>query len=558
MRTPTTVSRALVALVPLLAAGCMLSRAPSAPRTAAKPDSTRAARPASDSNAKPADTTRAPVTPKRATDSVARHDSAAALADSATKSDAAKKTGRKAPAPTKECLLDFSDSPPDNRLRYQRLPDSTSLTFIGGGFVGHCQGEKNQIRADSAEQYQASGVVNLFGNVVYEEPDKTRIEAAHATYFTKEQRLFADGNVVATQLKSGSTFRGPRIEYLRPIPGSRPTSRLIAPERPVAQIIEKDSTGKPGPPVTVTANTMVDEGDSVVFAWGNVQINRAALLGESDSASFDKLTEKARLIRSARIVNRDKEEPFRLFGDTIDIFSTQRKVERVVARHTANAANNDVVMSAETVDLRFDDQKLSRAFAFGAGRAKATTSTQVLEADSIAVRMPEQRVRQFKAVGRAVATGLPDTTKIKSDDRDILRGDTVTAWFDSSAAAIADTTQRTKIKEIHAVGAASSLFQIASKEGPKSPPALNYVRGKMIFVVFDSGQVRFVTVDSAATGMYLEPAADSLSDSTKRPGAKGDAKGAKGKATPPPGKPKPPLEHPIDFALVQTSPRRRS
>jgi hypothetical protein len=515
--------RLLVLLLPFAAASCL--RSGNAGRTAAKPtarDSALSAAP------KSADTTVAPkadatrtAADSAARDSVARAAKVAelgrAIADSATKRDsAATKKGKSKPAPAKQCLLDTSDSPPETRVRFQKLPDSTTLTFVGGGFTGHCQGEKNQIKADSAEQYQSSGVLNLFGNVTYEEPQKMRITSDRATYFTKEERLYADGNVVATQLASGSTFRGPSIEYLRPTE-ARPVSRLNAPSRPTAQIIEKDSLGKPGPPVIVTANTMVDVGDSVLFAWGDVQVSRTTLIGESDSASFDKLTETARMIRTARVINRDKEQPFRLFGDTIDIFSKDQKVERVVSRHNGNASNNDVVLQAELIDLRFDKQKLARAFAWGPGRAKATTSTQLLVADSIAVRMPDERLRQFKAIGRAVATGRPDTMKIKSDDRDILRGDTVSAWFDSSAVAPGDTSRQSKILEIHAIGSASSLFQIASKEGPKAKASLNYVRGKRIFVVFDSGQVRDVTVDSAASGMFLEPAPDSLSDSTKRP-----------------------------------------
>lgn len=444
---------------------------------------------------------------------------AAAVSDSlgVTVDSLGRKVPRKAPPPPKRCVLDFSDSPPETRYLYQRLPDSTSLTFIGGGFVGHCQGENNVIRADSAEQYQASGIVNLFGNVSYEEPGKMRIQALRATYFTREERLFADGNVVATQLASGSTFRGSSIEYLRPMPGSRPASRLIAPNRPTLQLIEKDSTGNPGPPVSITANTMVDEGDSLLFAWGDVQINRTTIVGESDSASFDKLTEIARLIRTARIINRDQAEPFRLFGDTIDLYSKEQQLERVVARHNANATNADVTMQAELIDLRFVTQKLDRARAFGKGRAKATTASQTLVADSIDVRMPDQRVREVRAVGMAVATGAPDTLKIRSEDRDVLRGDTVIAWFDSTAAP-ADTAARAKIQAIRATGNASSLFQIASKQGPTAPASLNYVRGRTIHLAFDSGQVRDVTVDSAASGLYLEPVVDSLSDSTtKRP-----------------------------------------
>ncbi|MBL0172395.1 MAG: hypothetical protein IPP90_17095 [Gemmatimonadaceae bacterium] len=547
-------------VVPALVAGCFgPRRAPRPPAGEARRD-TAAAKPAADVPRTTADDALRAARDSAVRDSTARVaalDSAAKMAgDSLARRDSAgKKTPRKpAPAATKQCIFDTNDSPPETRIRYQRLPDSTGLTFIGGGFVGHCQGEKNRIRADSAEQYEASGIVNMFGNVNYEDPGRMRIEAQHATYFTKEERLFADGNVVATQLASGSTFRGSSIEYLRPLPGSRPASRLIAPNRPTVQLLEKDSTGKPGPPITVSANTMVDEADSLLFAWGDVQINRTTLLGESDSASFDKLTERARLIRTARIVNRDKEQPFRLFGDTIDIYSKDRKVERVIALHNANSSNNDVVMQAEQIDLRFADQKLDRAYAFGKGRAKATTSSQLLVADSIAVRMPEQRVRQVIAIGRAVATGTPDTLKIKSDDRDVLSGDTVRAWFDSTETP-GDTSQRAKISEIHAIGNASSLFQIANKQGPTAPASLNYVRGVTILVVFDSGQVRFVTVDSAASGLYQEPAPDSLSDSTK-----GRPAGPTRPKVPPPV-PNGPRQRPLTqspFLTAVPDPRRRS
>ena len=544
--------RLLWVVVPTVLAGCFgRGRGPKPARAPSRSDSAAAAATPTSTPTAARDSTAPDSAAKAGRDTIAARDSAKLAV--AKKDSLAKKGAKKAATPAKQCVLDFSESPPETRLRYQRLQDSSGLTFIGGGFVGHCQGDKNEIKADSAEHYESSGVLNLFGNVSYIEPKRMRVEAQHATYFTKEERLFADGNVVATQLSSGSTFRGKSIEYLRPLAGSRPSSRLIAPNRPTLQMFEKDSTGKPGPPVTVVANTMVDEADTLLFAWGDVQIDRAALHGESDSASFDKITERARLIRGASIANREKDKPFRLFGDTVDIFSKDRKVERVVALHNGNASSNDVVMQAERIDLRFTDQELDRAYASGKGRAKATTASQLLVADSLVIRMPDQKVREVRAIGSAVATGTPDTLQIKSDDRDLLRGDTITAWFDSTQVA-GDTTQRTEMKEVHAVGSASSLFQIASKQGPTFPASLNYVRGKIIHVLFDSGQVRLVTVDSAATGLYQEPAVDSLSDSTKaKPGA-----AARRKVPPTPSSPRPPAELPLSSPLDIPDVRRRS
>lgn len=553
-------SRLLLVAVPTMLAGCFGGRRQATPAgPAARPESAVIVQKADslkDSVRKVTEPTK--TTLDSAAIAAAKADSIARVnrtnrpvSDSTSKKDSARAPKPKPAPKAKPCVMDFNDSPPETRMSLQRLPDSTTLTFVGGGFVAHCQGETSRIRSDSAEHFEASGILNLFGNVTYEDPGKMMLEAQHATYFTREERLIADGNVVATQLSSGSTFRGSSIEYLRPMPGTRPYSKLIAPNRPTLQMIEKDSLGNPTPPVNVTANTIIDDADSLLFAWGDVEITRTTLVGQSDSASFDKVSERARLIRSARVVNKDDKQPFRMSGDTIDMFSKERKLERVVALHNGNATSNDVVMQAERIDLRFVKQELEMAYAFGPGRAKATTSTQLLVADSIAVRMPEQRVRTVMAFGSAVATGMPDTTKIKSEDRDVLRGDTVKAWFDSSAVP-ADSAKRSKLTEIHALGSASSIFQIANKAGPSAPASLSYVRGKAIHILFDSGQVRDVLVDSAASGLYLEPVPDSLSDSTK--GKR--ATPVKPKVPPAPPQKRPPAAKP-DPALAPDSRRRQ-
>jgi len=444
-------------------------------------------------------------------DSLARgaasRDSAAAAAKRPAKKTASS-------AATRNCVLDFADSPPETRLLYTRLPDSTANTFIGGGFIGRCQGENNRIRADSAEQFEAAGIVNMYGNVVYEEPNKLRVTAAHAIYFTREGRLFADGGVVATQLATGSTFSGPNIEYYRVMPG-RPVAKLVAPNRPTARLIEKDSTGKPGQPTIVTADRFEDVGDTLVLAWGDVIITREKIIGRSDSLAYNKLTQLARLVRAARIRSTDTSQAFTLNGDTIDLYTTDKKLDRVFAMHSATATNKDLVINAERIDLRLKEQKIDEAYAFGTGRARAKTPQQDVEADSMRIVLTEQRPREVRAIGGAVAKGVPDTLKIKSSDRDMLRGDSLFAYFDTTQAP-ADTSKQTRIKEIQAFGNASSLFQIASKQGPTSPPALNYVRGQHIFVQFDTGSVRDVRVDSSASGLYLEAAPDSLADSTAR------------------------------------------
>jgi hypothetical protein len=509
-----------------------------------------------------ADSVRADSIAGRATaagkDSAARRDSPAlekARQDSvvAAKPRPTKKAAS-SPA-TRNCVLDFADSPPETRLLYSRLPDSTANTFIGGGFVGRCQGENNRISADSAEQFESAGIVNMYGNVVYEEPNKLRVTAAHATYFTREGRLFADGNVVATQLASASTFSGPNIEYYRVMPG-RPVARLVAPNRPTARLIEKDSTGKLGQPTVVTADRFEDVGDTLVLGWGDVIITREKIIGRSDSLAFNKTTQLARLVRAARIRSVDTSQAFTLNGDTIDLFTTDKKLDRVFALHSATATNKDLVINAERIDLRLKEQKIDEAYAFGTGRARAKTPQQDVEADSMRIVLTNQRPREVRAIGGAVAKGVADTLKIKSADRDMLRGDSLFAYFDTTQLS-ADTSKQTRIKEIRAFGNASSLFQVASKKGPSAPPALNYVRGQRIFVQFDTGSVRDVRVDSSASGLYLEPAPDSLSDSTakKPPTNKPPAKKPPAAPSTPLPEPPAPLFAPLAAAVVTLSRR---
>ena len=575
-RSHAALSRAVLLVsvaVLVTAAGCRGVRR-KGPATPAKPQvADSAKRLVGDSAAKAAadSVAKAAVVDSAKTDS-AKADSAALAI---TKADTAKKRTppKKQPPASRPCVLDMTESPPETRLLYSRLNESVANTFIGGGFVGRCQGENNRLRADSAEQFQAAGIVNLYGNVVYEEPNKMQITATHATYFTREGRLYADGNVVATQLATGSTFLGPSIEYFRSTP-ERPVSRLVAPSRSTATLIEKDSTGKRSPPTTVQANRFEDAGDSLLMAWGDVQIDREQINARSDSAAFDKVTEKSRLVRGARIVNRDSAQRFTLVGDTIDMFSKARKLERVVARHKSVATRTDLVLTAEVIDVRLKDQQLEEAFAFGAGRAKATTPQQDVMADSMRIRLADKQVREVRAVGDAMALGSPDSLKITTKDKDVLRGDSIFAFFDSTSAdtakaaapvakttANADSSTGPKVKEIRALGNASSLFHIASAKGRQTPPSINYVRGVRIFVNFDTGAVRDVRVDSAASGVYLEPVPDSLTDTLSvTPANRRGQGGAPPSGTPParpPRRPPPSSPEPQSLAVLSPADSRR-
>ncbi len=435
-----------------------------------------------------------------------------------TTARAADTTRRTPPPParptTRECVLDFTDSPPESRLVTNLLNDGTRTTFIGGGLVVRCQGDPQVVSADSAEQYENAGMLVLIGNVVFDEPGKTRVTAPTATYFTGEEKLVLYGGVLGTDVPTGSTFSGPTAEYYR-AGRMRPFARLYAPQRPTMRLVQRDSAGEELPPVSVTANQFEYVGDTVLVGWGSVLIDRQQITGQSDSATFDQRTERARLIRNAFIMSRDTTRAFRLTGDSIDLFSTDRVLERVVAMHRAQAISSDVTMRAERVEMRLDSQQVDRAWAYGPGRAYAETTTQSLEADSIEVVMPGQVVQTLHAIGQALAFGVPDTTRIRNAERDVLSGDTIVAAFDTVTTP-PDTTPKSVIRQVTATLRASAQYQMASSGGPDCPPSINYVRGRRIVVDFDSGAVQSVSVDSQASGVYLEPVPDSLADGGRR------------------------------------------
>ncbi|MGV3707711.1 MAG: hypothetical protein ACO1Q7_02650 [Gemmatimonas sp.] len=515
-----TIARLTALVLPVLVAACFGGRGkrPSAPPPAVTPPLTApdSAPPAVSVPTLP-DSAK-PVTPvnrdslQRVSDSLTK-----ALKDDSIKAAAAAKAG-KAPAKkkTKECLLDTQDSPPESRFTIQQLPDSNSILLIGGGFVGHCAGENNTLKADSAEYFQVNGFVNLFGNVTYEEKGEFRVTALNAIYFIKEGRVVANGNVNALQIKSGSKFVGPNIEYFRVMPDVREESRLYAPNSPVVTIEQKDSTGKPLPPVRINAQTMEDRGDSTLIAWGFVNMQRTDVTGRSDSANYSKSSGTAKLMRAANIESTNKEQAFTLSADTIDMFSTEQQLNRVHAKHIAKAVSGELNTSAEYLDMRIVDRKIERAYAYGPGRAKAITQSQNLEADSLDIRMPNQKVRELRAFGTAVAIAKPDSMKMKSEENDVLRGDSVKALFDSIKV-LTDTAAKAEVRQVTAMGNASSKVQIASRKGREFLPAINYIKGKHLVVDFDSNAVKHVSVDSAAMGAYYEPMVDStLGDSSRR------------------------------------------
>jgi hypothetical protein len=128
--------------------------------------------------------------------------------------------------------------------------------------------------------------------------------------------------------------------------------------------------------------------------------------------------------------------------------------------------------------------------------------------------MPGQRVREVFAVRDAFAQSTPDSTRVRSTEKDWLRGDTIVARFDTVAVP-RDTTRRPRIRDLVANGNARSFYQVATREGRDAPPSVNYVVGRVITVMFEDQEVSQVSITEQAAGVYLE-APRAAADTTLR------------------------------------------
>ena len=417
----------------------------------------------------------------------------------ATSSAAAQAAG----APSGKCRFQFDNTPNTSFLTIQ-LPSKQYNSFLGNGVVARCPQQKIVLRSDSLEQYGDEARYYFVGHVDYREP-RLSLKADFLTYFQREERLLAFSSVDAV-LPSGSRLKGSSLEFFRAIPKVRPKQRGIAIGRPTITLIEKDPQGKAQPPVTVTGNSVWLEGDSVVSSQGEVVVVRPELTATGDSLYLDNGSGMLRLMRKPKMTG-TKGRPFTLVGETIDLLTKRRKLDRVLSRSAAEATSEDLNLKSDTIDLRVTDDLLQRATAWGKSRARATSPTQTIVADSIDVLMPGQRVREMHALRLASAEGSPDTTKFHTTEKDRLTGDTIYAQFDSIPAG--DTAAKPRIRKLIAIGHATSLQHLPPQDTTLRLPAINYVTGERITVIFDSARVKNVLVDGQSSGVYIEPDADS-------------------------------------------------
>src|SRR5437764_7882777 len=127
---------------------------------------------------------------------------------------------------------------PNTRVNLVQLPSKEYNHFVGGGLVVRCPSRRITLKADSAELYGDEKRDFLVGHVSYDEP-RLALTSDFLTYYTTDERIVAAGNVNG-RLPSGSTLKGPLVDYRRAVSRIRTRPQTLANGRPTATIIQRE------------------------------------------------------------------------------------------------------------------------------------------------------------------------------------------------------------------------------------------------------------------------------------------------------------------------------
>ena len=399
---------------------------------------------------------------------------------------------------------DFGDSRcimvVDTMLRYRRVEQGSSLTFYAGGLVRlSCQNTSVKMQADSMMAVDNFRVTYFVGRVHYSDSTMD-VTADRGTYFKDGERWEARGNVVARNLRTNSTLRGPSLDYLRPIPGVRDTVQMYAVSRPRIDYVPLDSVGRPQEPYVIHGDRVRFKGNDRVYAGGRVTVDRSDFGAKGDSLRLDTgVGQDGSLVGNAEMQGKGS-DPYTLTGKNILLRLGGNELRGVRATTRGHAVTSDLDLVADTIDLALEKSILVQTLAWGDSiRPRALSPEREIRADSLAIDTPGKTLTEARAFGR----GWVATAADSAGERDWLEGDTVVAHF-----APADSgPARNVLRQVDANGKARSYYRVYDAARP-GLPSINYVRGdKIVLHLKPSGSndVDRVDIRGAVDGVQLEP-----------------------------------------------------
>ena len=388
--------------------------------------------------------------------------------------------------------------------------------FAGGGVKLRCLGQNVTMESDSVAAY-TNGDVDFVGRMRYRD-STLALDAARGTYRKVGEVWEARGDVLARNLETGSTIRGPSIDFLRAAAGLRDSSEVYATGRPTVEYFEEDSATTKPEPYRIVSDRLRSRGKSLIWAGGQVRIDRSDLAARGDSMRLDTGAGDDGTLVGRAVFNGLGTDSFALSGSRIDFSLERRQLDDVLASERAHLVRADWDLVADTISLDLESRKVVGMLAWGRGtRPHAQSDRHAVRADSVAFDLPEEVLRQVRAFGGAWVAGAVDSA---SGERDWLAGDTVTADFvrRDSAGGGNDGTSLSRLQGRHA----ARSFHTAAPSKPGGRPSLAYVKGDAITIVMKSGadeEVERVDVQGQVEGINLQPDSTAAAAGARSPTA---------------------------------------
>jgi hypothetical protein len=383
-------------------------------------------------------------------------------------------------------------------------PDGAEEWYGGGGAFFRCAEDETRMRSDSFAWFPARQELRMLGDVHFRD-STSLLDADRLTYWVRQERLVAEGNVYTRNTRTGSDLTGPNLDYYRAVPPIRDTVDLRATGRPTIRFYSTRDTvpGDSVAPFVIVADRVRMRGNDRMWAGGSVTIDREQLAGRGDSAALDLGADRGYLIGSPEVTSRDTAS-YRLTGTRIAFDLTpEHDIRRVIAQGQADAQGTEWRLRSDTLDMQVDSGRVQRAQAWGReSRSTAVSSDNTIVADSLDIHMPAQVVRLVWAYGRARAASEPDSTAPDREE-DWLAGDTLKADF---LAVDSGGTTRSELDRLTAFGSARAYYHTENRRQADGPRGINYSRGRRIEIAMRESKVHTVDIVGQVDGVYLEPA----------------------------------------------------
>lgn len=429
----------------------------------------------------------------------------------------------------KRCLVQVDNV---DREGYKSDPtgnaNSANVNYFAGGNVKlSCRGQDVRLGADSLSSFGGEVVV-LRTRAFYRDASLS-LTADSLVYFKASEKLEARGNVVAKNLKNGSTLTGPYVDHFRAVKPLRDSAETIAIQRPTLKYIPsrgpKDTTR--ATPYLIVGDRLRGLGSSRFSAVGNVSIDRDSLSGHGDSLTYASgKTGTATIFGKPGSLRRTTADSFLVTGDAIRLGLDDETLRDVTATGNGHVVHGASDIAGANVMLAFVDEKLSRTISWDKETlAKVRSEGYDVEGDSIAIDTPGERLKELRvfrrgriqnpldSAAKAAPPMRPDSTKGDSAkatpaprDRDTLWGERIVAQFhqvDSAGASL------TRLLQVVSIGSARSLFSRTVTRRGTTSPSINYTRADTIIVLMKSGDstgVAEVHARGSMDGIQLETA----------------------------------------------------